>query len=529
MSASTPPLDDMARAAAYVGAPFDRDEADAVAAFADLAAHAIAPSDRAGDEFGARLEPEGSVVVAPEVERAYRAFADGGWGTATAPTDAGGGGLGPVASAALHELFSSANLALSLIATLTDSGIRLLARWATPDQRERYLRPLVSGEWSATMCMTEPTAGSDVGALRTTAHPGPDGSWLLDGEKIFITWGEHDLTDNIVHLVLARTPGAAAGSQGISVFAVPKLLADGTRNGIRCVRLEHKLGIRSSPTCVMVLDGAFGELVGGEHQGMEIMFTMMNAARLGIGIQGVAIAQRATEQAWSYASTRVQGGVAIAEHPDVRRMLLDLRASTRAMRALVYATAVADGARADLLTPIAKAWPTDEAFRLASVALQVHGGAGYVEETEIAQLLRDVRIASIYEGTNGIQAIDLAMRKVRRDDGVAMRDLLDDLAGRTCPDDLRGTLDQGLEAARSATRWVLARGDADVLAGASAYLELVGTVIAGVMLGEMAAASDARADDVVDARFFAGERLTMVAALVDRIATGAARLDLPAG
>jgi alkylation response protein AidB-like acyl-CoA dehydrogenase len=525
----TPPVRDIVRAAASVGAPLSREEVDVVGAFATVAAQAIAPSDRAGDAFGARLEPDGSVVVAPEVERAWRAFADGGWGGATAPADVGGGGLGPVATAALQELFSSANLALSLMPTLTNSGIHLLTRWATPDQKERYLRPLVNGEWSATMCMTEPAAGSDVGALRTRARPGPDGLWLLDGEKIFITWGEHDLVDNILHLVLARTPDAPEGSRGISVFAVPKVLPDGTRNGIRCARLEHKLGIHSSPTCVMELDGALGELIGGECQGMSIMFTMMNAARLAIGIQGLAVAQRATEQAWAYAATREQFGALIEAHPDVRRMLLDLRASTRAMRLLIYATAAADGARADLLTPLAKAWPTDEGFRLASVALQVHGGAGFIEETGIAHRLRDVRISSIYEGTNGIQAVDLAMRKVRRDGGTTIGAMLDELDALVCPDDVAPVLARGLDAARVTTAWVIAQPDADVLAGATAYLELVATVVAGVLLAARATAADADADELADARFFAHERVTLAPALADRITSGAARLDLAGG
>ena len=476
--------------------------------------------------FGARLDDEGRVLVAPEVERAYRAFADGGWGAATAPAGEGGAGLGPVANAALQELFASANLALSLLPMLTHSGVSLLSMWATDAQKERYLRPLVDGTWSATMCLTESMAGSDVGRLRTTARPEADGTWRLDGQKIFITWGEHDLTDNILHLVLARTPGAPAGTRGISVFAVPKLRSDGTRNGIRCVRLEEKLGIHSSPTCVMELDGAFGELIGTECGGMPIMFTMMNVARVAIGIQGLSVAQRSTEQATAYAAEREQGGRLIAGHPDVRRMLLDLRSSTRALRLLLYATAAAEGARADLLTPIAKSWPTDEGFRLASLAVQVHGGAGYIDEVGIAQRLRDVRITSIYEGTNGIQAIDLVVRKVRRDGGIAMAAHLDDLARREIPSDVRVPIERGLEAARSATRFVLEHDEVDGLASATAYLELIGIVTGGVFLAELACADDADADDALDARFFAHEHVSMAPALADRIAAGAGRLGL---
>lgn len=552
-----PPVEDILRAIAFV----QPDRADAevrselVREFARLASEVIAPSDAVGDSLGARLETDGTVSVPAELAKAHRAYVDGGWAGAAWPEEIGGGGLGQVMGVALLEMYASANLALSLNAVLTQGAVEALSQWASPEQRSGFLVPLVSGEWSGTMHLTEPQAGSDVGALRARAEPTSDGRWRLTGTKIFITWGEHDLTENIVHLVLARTPGSPEGTRGISLFVVPKMLPNGTRNDVRCVGLEGKLGIHASPTCVIDLDGAVGELVGEEHGGMRAMFTMMNAARLAIGLQGLAIGERSRHQALTYALERRQGQrpdtpageqAPIAEHPDVRRMLADLRATTRAMRLVLYTTAAMGEAarsgderarrRADLLTPIAKAWCTDHGFRLASEAVQVHGGMGYIEEAGIAQRLRDARIGPIYEGTNGIQAIDLVTRKVIADDGQALSELLDDLEpGAWTPggvgdlDDVRAV--DGIGAVRAATAWLLDHAVHldDVLAGATPFLELVGTVTAGAMLAELARRAanngDIGAEELVDdARFFIAHRVSAATGLVHSITAGATSL-----
>jgi butyryl-CoA dehydrogenase len=555
-----PPLRDVGRAAEFVGAATGDVVGDALREFGRFAAEVIAPSDAIGDVLGAQLDSRGDVTVPPEVEKAYRRFVDAGWAGAAQPLRLGGGGLGRVAGVALQEMFAAANLALSLNPTLTQGGIDLLSRWGTEEQQARYVDRLVSGEWASTMNLTEPDAGSDVGALRTRAVPAGGGWWRLTGTKIFITWGDHELTSNIVHLVLARTPDAPPGTRGISLFAVPKFLADGSRNTVRCVGLEHKLGIHASPTCVMEFDGALGELIGEEHGGMRAMFTMMNAARLAIGVQGLAIGERASQQSWRYAAERRQGRAhgasdgpsPISAHPDVRRMLLDLRASTRAMRLLLYTTAAhADAAdvaagpltaraaarrRVEVLTPVVKAWCTDTGFRLASLAVQVHGGTGYVEETGVAQLLRDSRIGPIYEGTNGIQAIDLAVRKVVRDGGSAIAEHLGDLdrrlqrvAERHQMADAVVVLLDGLDAARRATAFLVAVGrdcEVDVLAGATAYLDLIAVVTAGVFLADLADRHPDDGDAVLDARFFASEHVVLAEGLVRRVTSGAQRLGM---
>jgi alkylation response protein AidB-like acyl-CoA dehydrogenase len=548
--------------------------ADVLEAFGRLAADVIAPTNRVGDTEGARLDADGRVVVPAPLAAAYAEFVRGGWIALSAPEHLGGGGFPKVVATALSEMFCSANMALSLNPVLTQSAVEALTEWGTDRQRDVYLRPIIDGEWTGTMNLTEPDAGSDVGALRSTATPLPDGRYAISGTKIFITWGDHELASNIVHLVLARLPGAPAGTKGISLFIVPKYLVndDGTlgeRNGVKVLSLEHKLGIHASPTCVLEFDGAIGELVGPEHNGMAAMFSMMNPARLAIGLQGVAIGERALQQAVAFAHERRQGRAPsttqtgpspIIEHPDVQRMLGRIAVGVDGARLLTYATAVAAdiaqhhpdeparGAaqlRVDLLTPLAKAWPTDLGNELASLALQVHGGMGYVEETGVAQLYRDARISAIYEGTNGIQAIDLVGRKLGRDGGAAMRTLLAEidatLATASAADPRLATAAASLRAAHGAlvqaTDWIVARSAAersDVLAAATAYLELAAVVTAGhLMLRQTLAVlegGDAPAGEREVARF-----VLFVASYVERarslapITIGAATLAAAIG
>jgi alkylation response protein AidB-like acyl-CoA dehydrogenase len=495
-----------------------------VSGFASISSEIIAPTDRIGDREGATLDADTSTVrVPPEVAEAFHRYVQGGWQAVSAPEADGGGGLPSIVASAVHEMFGSANLALSLNPMLTQSAIELLEQWADERQRRLVLHRLIAGEWTGTMNLTEPDAGSDLGAVRTHARPRSDGQWTVTGTKIFITWGDHELTENIAHLVLARTPGAPEGTRGVSVFLVPKFEFDddgtvGRRNGIFCRSLEHKLGIHASPTCVMEFVDAVAELVGPLHGGMNVMFSMMNPARLAVGIQGVSVAERALQQAVSYAAVRRQGRIAgrtdagaIIEHPDVQRMLVEMATTTDAARLLTYATAIAGDMarhhpdptvrtrfqrRADLLTPLAKAWPTDRGERVASLAIQVHGGMGFMEESGVPQRYRDVRITSIYEGTNGIQAIDLVGRKVARDGGLGMRELLDDVGSTldvaTSHVDLHrtaGLFGATLESARSATTWVVDKYDGDrrsVLAGASSYLNLVALLVSGQLLVERA-------------------------------------------
>jgi alkylation response protein AidB-like acyl-CoA dehydrogenase len=432
----------------------------------------------------------------------------------------------------------------------------------------RYLPKMITGEWTGTMNLTEPDAGSDVGALRTRAEPVGDGTYRVTGTKIFISFGEHDLAENIIHLVLARTPGAPPGTKGISCFVVPKVLADGSRNAVTCASIEHKMGIRASPTCVLEYDGAIGELIGDEHAGMRYMFTMMNNARLSVGVEGLSLAERAYQQAVAFAKERRQGRAPgapagtsspIVEHPDVRRMLLTMRSLTEAMRALAYVNAEAiDLARhhpdaevreraqerADLLTPVTKGWSTDMGVEVTSLAIQVHGGMGYVEETGVAQHFRDARIAPIYEGTNGIQAMDLVGRKLPIRLGGAVADLLGEMAGLdadlTTPDlaPLRDPLADAVGALREATDWLLAHGledPVDALAGATPYLRLFGIVTGGWLLArsavaacELATAGDGDpaflADKVTTARFYVTQLLPAARALVPAVTAGAGDL-----
>ncbi|HEX8261374.1 MAG TPA: acyl-CoA dehydrogenase family protein, partial [Allosphingosinicella sp.] len=409
-----------------------------------FAAGEFAPLNRVGDEVGAKWTAEG-VTMPPGFRQAYSAYVEGGWGTLAGPPEHGGQGLPLVLATVVMEDLGAANMAFSLVTMLSAGAVEALRHHGSPDMQARWLPKLVTGEWTGTMNLTEPQAGSDVGALKTRAEPAGDGSWRVSGQKIFITFGDHDLADNIVHLVLARTPGAPPGTKGISLFLVPKVLPDGSANDLRCVSIEHKLGIHASPTCVM----AFGDqgdcrgwLIGEEMGGMRAMFTMMNNARLNVGLQGVSIGERAAQAAVAYATQRVQGmrggrPAAIVEHPDVRRMLLRMTALTQAARALCYYAAgqtdrgtlgdKAAQARADLLTPLVKAYGTDVGCEVASLGVQVHGGMGFVEETGAAQHYRDIRIAPIYEGTNGIQAADLVGRKLGLEGGETLRRLLADV------------------------------------------------------------------------------------------------------
>ena len=517
---------------------------DVLDGFGKLASEIIAPTDVIGDREGARLDvATGTVTVPDALGEAFRHYVDGGWQSIAVAASEGGGGFPGVVGTAVHEMFGSANMALSLNPMLTQSAVELLERWGDDAQRAVVLPHLIDGSWSGTMNLTEPDAGSDLGAVRTTAKPLGDGVWAISGTKIFITWGEHELAENIIHLVLARTPDAPAGTRGISVFLVPKFRigADGRpgdRNGVRCLSIEHKLGIHASPTCVLEFAEAEGQLVGPLMGGMNAMFSMMNPARLAVGVQGVSIAERAFQQARAHAGERRQGQAAgvtgpapLIHHPDVQRMLLDIAATRDAMRLLTFATAVAGDLarhhadaderakhqrRADLLTPLAKAWCTDQGIRLASLALQVHGGMGFVEETGIAQRSRDARITTIYEGTNGIQAIDLVGRKIRRDGGAAAGELFDEIertvvagAGSAELADVAAQLAATLGDARAATAWVVeqsARDRSVVLPGACSYLDLMSLAAAGDLLLRHAI-GEGTARAVRRAQFFAVELL----------------------
>lgn len=466
---------------------------------AALAEGEWAPTNRTGDTVSPKWN-DGEVTMPPGFRDAYRAYVEGGWGTIAGPVEFGGQGLPNALGFAVIESLGAANMGFGLCPILTSGAVEALASHGSDELRAQYLGKLISGEWTGTMNLTEPQAGSDVGALRSTATPAGDGSWRVKGTKIFITFGEHDLADNIVHLVLARTPDGAPGTRGISLFLVPKFRPDGSRNDMRCVSIEHKLGIHSSPTCVMSFgdnDDCHGWLIGPEFGGMRAMFTMMNNARLNVGLQGVQIAERATQQALAYARERIQspraGGdatqpVAIVQHPDVRRMLMRMMAQTQAARALVYAAAVQvdrahlglDGAkqRLDLLTPLAKSHATDIGCEVASLGVQVHGGMGFIEETGAAQHYRDARIAPIYEGTNGIQAADLVGRKLTGDSGLEMAALVADVRAEARDERLLALA----ETVADLTQLLLDAAIDDRLAASAPYLTMVSTLVSGWLM-----------------------------------------------
>ena len=495
----------------------------------------FAPLDQIGDAHRARWD-NGMVRMPPGFREAYQAFAQGGWMGLAADESAGGQGLPHSLAAALMEDLNAANFAFALCPMLGLGAIEAISAHGSDELKREWLPRIVSGEWTATMNLTEPQAGSDVGALKTRAVPSGDGSWKISGTKIFITYGEHDLTDNIVHLVLARTPAAPQGTKGISLFLVPKVLPDGSRNDVHCISIEHKLGIHASPTCVMsygdTAGGATGWLVGDEHGGMRAMFTMMNNARLNVGLQGVGVAERATQRACAYALDRKQGQrgglpVAIADHPDVRRMLMRMRALTSGARALVYyAFGQADrGARgdrdakqrADVLTPMAKAWGTDVGCEVASLGLQVHGGMGYVEETGAAQHLRDSRIAPIYEGTNGIQAADLVQRKLGLADGMVFDSLIADIRAEAADERLVALTD-AVEICAATFRE--AEID-DRLAGSYPFLTMASVMVAGWLMERIGRAAEGESDPFLKSRKAAAD-FFLAAIVPEALGLGAA-------
>ena len=541
-----------------------------------FASSAIAPTNRDGDTQGSVLSG-GEVVTPDSFKQAYRQYVEAGWGAVQHPEAYGGGAFPLTVANAVKEFITSANMAFSMAPLLTTGAVYLMQHHCSRDQLDTYVPKMVSGEWTGTMNLTEPQAGSDVGAVTTRAVPAGDGIYRITGQKIYISYGDHDLTDNVIHLVLARLPDAPAGVKGISLFIVPKVLVNadgslGARNDVEVVSLEHKLGIRASPTCVMAFgeesDGAVGFLVGEPHQGMRQMFTMMNDARLGVGLQGLAIAERAYQQALGYAQQRLQGRgpdtppgeqAPIIEHADVRRMLATMKANIEAVRALCslnahaldLAHAASDEAvreeqrkLADLLTPLSKAWGTDIGVEMASLAVQIHGGMGYVEETGVAQHYRDARIAPIYEGTNGIQALDLVGRKLPMDGGAVVKGFLGEL--RTEVDELPASLaavaaalHDGLDAVDRTTAWLGEHREAfdDVAAGATPYLRLLATVVGGVLLARGAAAAQRLLDEgasgadadflaakVTIARFFATQLVPGVLGLEAAVTAGAADL-----
>ena len=526
----------------------------------------IAPLNVGSDRHGSVLNEDSSVTTPPGFVDAYANFVEAGWQAVPFDPAYGGGGFPWVLAIAIQEMLNSACMSFALCPLLTQGAIDLLTHHGTEEQKETWLRRLVSGEWSATMNLTEPDAGSDVGALRSKAELADDGTYRLSGQKIFITYGEHDLADNIVHLVLARIPGGPPGTKGISTFIVPKYLLDEAgeptiRNEVTCTSIEHKLGIHGSPTCVLEFGGdkgAVAYLVGEEHRGMAYMFTMMNNARLSVGVQGVSIAERAYQDAVAYAQERTQGRALgapagtsspIIEHPDVRRNLLTMKAYIEAARGLAFLDAAAVDAqmhhpdedarelateRASILTPITKGWCTDLGVSLSSMAVQVHGGMGFIEETGVAQHYRDARINPIYEGTNGIQALDLVARKLPLRGGAAINELFDEIDATAS---LAGEGDEALAqmasavgsanaVVRATTAKVLgqlAENPADAFAGATPYLTMMGQLLGGWSMLLQAIAARRRLDEgevdpnldakLVTAEFYCSQLLPQAAAL----------------
>src|SRR5215831_6656687 len=542
---------------------------------AKFAQEVLDPLNREGDKQGSRLA-DGKVTTPTGFKEAYRKFVDAGWNGLGGALEFGGQGLPHLIATPVQEIWKSANLAFCLCPMLTSGVLEALKVHASPEQKSLWVPKLTSGEWSGTMNLTEPQAGSDLSAVRTRAVREGD-HYRIQGTKIFITWGEHDMAGNIVHLVLARTPDAPEGVKGISLFIVPKFLPNadggpGERNDVRCVSIEHKLGIHASPTCVLAYGyqkGAVGYLVGEENRGLEYMFTMMNHARLAVGLEGVAIGERAYQQALDYAKTRVQGReigqrsgdrVTIIHHPDVRRMLMSMRAQTEAMRALAYFTAATldkakhhpdpaemrrNQALLDLLTPIVKGWSTEQGVEIASTGIQVHGGMGFIEETGAAQYLRDARITTIYEGTTGIQANDLIGRKIAREGGATAKEVIKGMReveaelGKAGGEDLaamREAFSAALTAAEECVSWMVITYGNDVKAahaGAVPFLKLMGIVCGGWQLARSALVARQRLSEgkgdksfyeakIKTARFYADHLLTQAPALRNTVVHGAA-------
>jgi alkylation response protein AidB-like acyl-CoA dehydrogenase len=532
-----------------------------------FATEALAPLDVVGDREGARCA-NGVVTTAPGFRDAYRRWAGAGWAGVTAKPEYGGMGLPHAIAAACNEMWSGASMGFALCPLLGEGAIGALEVYGDDALRATYLGRLVSGEWTGTMNLTEPQAGSDLSAVKTRAERAPDGTYRLTGQKIFITYGDHDMADNIVHLVLARLPDAPPGTRGISLFLAPKFLVKpdgslGPRNDVRCASIEHKLGIHASPTCVMVYGdagGATAYLVGEENRGLAAMFVMMNAARLGVGLQGVAIGEKAYQKALTYARERRQGRTGaggmspIVEHPDVKRMLVTMKALVQAARGICHLTAMAidlathadsaearaaAGERAALLTPVAKAFSTDIGDEVASLGVQVHGGMGFIEETGAAQYLRDSRIASIYEGTNGIQAIDLVQRKLPLAGGATLKREIADMraivAAVAASDEAEfgataARLGEAVDALEQASAYLggaLGADLASALAGATSYLRLFGLALGGVCLakaGLAALSQPAERGRIGLARFFAEKLATAAPGLARSIQSGAASL-----
>ena len=534
----------------------DDEMTDAVLeAAGQLASGVLAPLNRIGDVQGSRFE-NGKVVTPDGFAAAYQAFAEGGWSSLSADPAFGGQGLPKALELAVFEMVNGANMAFALCPTLTQAAIEALQRHGTEHQKQLFLPKLISGEWPGTMHLTEPQAGTDLGSIRTMAEPDGEGGWRLNGQKIFITWGDHDMAPNIVHLILARTPDAPPGVRGLSLFVASRQLigedgALGAANALGPAGLEHKLGIHASPTCVMVYEGARAELVGELNQGLAHMFVMMNAARVMVGVQGVGVAEAAYQHALAYARERRQGrspwsddpSALIFDHPDIRRMLGLMKARIAAARAICFSAGVAADLarlatteaarrkadlRAQLLTPIAKAWSTDAGVEVASLGVQVHGGMGFIEETGAAQFYRDARITPIYEGTNGIQALDLVGRKLAMENGAAVRDLIEEMRdiAANVGEGPGVVLSAGIDAVERASEGLGKVGGTGALAGATSYLRLFGDVFGGALLwkGALAAAKEHdaawAADRAALARFYTEQVLTGAPALAEAALAG---------
>ena len=587
MSEYSPPLDDMKFALKEVVnvnslselPAFNEVGLEALDSLLDEASRffneVISPTNRTGDLEGSSLNDDGSVSTPSGFREAYAQYVDAGWGAISFDPEYGGGGFPWLVGIAVTEMLTAANMALSLNPMLTQGSIHALTAHGDQEQKLAWLPKLITGEWAGTMNLTEPQAGSDVGALTTKAELQDDGTYKITGQKIYITWGEHDLTENIVHLVLARTPDAPPGTKGISLFIVPKFIINddgsiGEENDIKCLSIEHKLGIHASPTCVLQFGdngGATGYIVGEENSGMRYMFTMMNQARLAVGLEGLAVADRAYQQALDYALERMQGrradtpkgeSVPIIDHPDVRRMLMTMKAYIEAMRCMIYLNAKSiDIAHhhpdedkrtrghelTDLLTPLSKSWCTDLGNELTSLGIQIHGGMGFVEETGAAQHYRDIRIAGIYEGTNGIQAIDLVGRKLSMRKGDVVRELLleiNEIASELHSADLKGIarpLEDAVKDMQAATEWLIEKGGAstdDGLAGATPYLRMFGTTVGGWLLAKSALQAKKQIDEGNDseflqakietATFYAEQLLPQVSGLLPATVSGAQSL-----
>ena len=536
---------------------------------ARFVAEVIAPLNRIGDTVGSVFEPATNTVRTPDgFIDAYRQYVDAGWGGVPFPEVYDGGGFPWLVGIVMQEFISSANMAFSMAPLLTQGAIDLLMHHGSEEQKEKYLKRMVTGEWTGTMNLTEPQAGSDVGAVRTKAVPQADGTYRITGTKIYISFGEHDMVENIVHLVLARTPDAPVGTKGISCFIVPKYLVNddgslGARNDVKVVSIEHKMGIKASPTCVMSFgedDGAIGYLIGEENRGMSYMFTMMNNARLSVGLEGLSLAERAYQDALQYSQERRQGRAPgapagemslIIDLPDVRRMLLTMRSIVDALRAIIYVNAHALDMAAhhpdadvrernqelvELLIPVSKGFGTDMGIEATSLAIQVYGGMGYIEESGVPQHYRDARITSIYEGTNGIQAMDLVGRKLPMRGGGVMDDYLTQIGSLVARLDaagsefagMRGRIDESLACVRNTVMWLTEHGIADVrnaLAGATPFLRMFGLLVGARYLADSALAAKADIDAGVGDTGYLNARITVARFYCDNLLPGVLGLE----